>query len=144
MEPETADETYPLIGRVSLPRMITAQFDSILYSKILDSYGQLVLADLEACCFLKSPKAWWSTYASMFILLREAAWITADRYRHARNNYGSKVCRDSQPQSALRRLTQTSCATPYPTSWRTSTRAAISYSRTGIISTANTGPNGPI
>lgn len=91
MKPETRDETYPLFGKVSLPRMIVAQFDSINHTRVLVKYGRLVLHGLEGYIFRNQGRWWWTIYLCVFILLREASFISADRYRHARNNCGAKV-----------------------------------------------------
>ncbi|RDA88880.1 hypothetical protein CP532_5410 [Ophiocordyceps camponoti-leonardi (nom. inval.)] len=90
MKPELKDETYPLFGRVSVPRMIVAQFDSINHTKMLTKYGRWVLQDLEALFFRNQQRWWWTIYLSVFILLHEASFVSEDRYRHARNNHGTK------------------------------------------------------
>ncbi|KAM4064494.1 hypothetical protein HRG_005140 [Hirsutella rhossiliensis] len=90
MKPELKDETYPLFGKVSLPRMIIAQFDSINHTRMLVKYGRLVLQDLESYIFRNQGRWWWTIYLCVFILLREASFISADRYRHARSNCGAK------------------------------------------------------
>lgn len=95
MRPETKDETYPLYGKVSLPRMILAQFDSINTTKLLTKYARRVLTGLEVYMTSSQSRWWWTVYLSVFILLREASFISADRYRHARNNHGAKVRRVS-------------------------------------------------
>ncbi|UKZ58255.1 hypothetical protein TrVGV298_012122 [Trichoderma virens] len=97
MKPETRDDTYPLFKRVSVPRMILAQFDSINYTRILSKYGKFVLGELESLMSRNQPEFFFLVYACLFILLREASWTSADRYRHARNNYGQSV-RYSIPQ----------------------------------------------
>ncbi|KJZ77239.1 hypothetical protein HIM_03560 [Hirsutella minnesotensis 3608] len=101
MKPETKDETYPLYGKVSLPRMIVAQFDSINHNRVLTKYGRRVLQGLENLIFRNQSRWWWTIYLCVFILLREASFISADRYRHARNNCGARVGRHPSPQSAL-------------------------------------------
>ncbi|KID91687.1 tetratricopeptide repeat domain containing protein [Metarhizium guizhouense ARSEF 977] len=90
MKPELKDETYPLFGKVSVPRMILAQFDSINHRKLLQRYGQKVLRDLEAFIFRNQSVLWWPIYLTVFILLHEASKMSADRYRHARNNFGGR------------------------------------------------------
>ncbi|UNI17769.1 hypothetical protein JDV02_004089 [Purpureocillium takamizusanense] len=90
MKPELKDDTYPLYGKVSLPRMILAQFDSINHTKLLSKYGRKVLQDLEQFLFRNNGRWWWTIYLCVFILLHEASFISADRYRHARNNLGAK------------------------------------------------------
>ncbi|PHH83757.1 hypothetical protein CDD83_2932 [Cordyceps sp. RAO-2017] len=97
MKPETKDETYPLYNKVSVPRMIVAQFDSINHTRLLNKYGKEVLKDLENLIFRNDGSCWWTIYLCVFILLREASFISADRYRHARNNHGAKY-RYSIPQ----------------------------------------------
>ncbi|TWU77659.1 hypothetical protein ED733_008160 [Metarhizium rileyi] len=90
MKPEVRDETYPLFGKVSVPRMILAQFDSINHSKLLCKYGHKVLRDLELFIFRNQSLFWWPIYLTVFILLHEASFMSADRYRHARNNFGGR------------------------------------------------------
>ncbi|KAH0493435.1 hypothetical protein TgHK011_000104 [Trichoderma gracile] len=91
MKPETRDDTYPLFGKVSVPRMILAQFDSINHTKLLSKYGKLVLSELESLMSRSQPQHFFLVYACMFMLLREASWISEDRYRHARNNLGRSL-----------------------------------------------------
>ncbi|KAK4082370.1 uncharacterized protein Triagg1_2182 [Trichoderma aggressivum f. europaeum] len=97
MKPETRDETYPLYKRVSVPRMILAQFDSINYSRVLTKHGKFVLSELEALMSRNQPEYFFLVYVCLFVLLREASWTSADRYRHARNNHGQSL-RYSIPQ----------------------------------------------
>ncbi|PHH63196.1 hypothetical protein CDD81_6247 [Ophiocordyceps australis] len=97
MGPELLDQSYPLYNKVSLPRMVTAQFDSIIHKQILSKYGRRVLQDLEVLIFSNKRCYWWSIYVCVFIFLREASFITADRYRHARSNFGTKQLRYTIP-----------------------------------------------
>ncbi|KAK4065550.1 hypothetical protein Trihar35433_7670 [Trichoderma harzianum] len=97
MKPEIRDETYPLFKRVSVPRMILAQFDSINYTRILTKYGKFVLTELESLMSRNQPEYFFLVYVCLFVLLREASWTSADRYRHARNNHGQSL-RYSIPQ----------------------------------------------
>ncbi|PHH67739.1 hypothetical protein CDD80_562 [Ophiocordyceps camponoti-rufipedis] len=90
MKAEFKDETYPLYGKVSLPRMIVAQFDSINHTRILSRYGRFVLQDLESFVFRNQPRWWWTIYLCVFILLSGSSFVSADRYRHARDNHGTK------------------------------------------------------
>lgn len=90
MKPEMRDESYPLFGKVSVPRMILAQFDSI-NTHLLHKYGKKVLSELEGFMSRGSTTMWYTVYLCLFILLREASWLSEDRYRHARNNFGSSV-----------------------------------------------------
>ncbi|PNP47939.1 hypothetical protein TGAMA5MH_00991 [Trichoderma gamsii] len=90
MKPEMRDESYPLFGKVSVPRMILAQFDSI-NTHLLHKYGKKVLSELEGFMSRGSTTMWYTVYLCLFILLREASWLSEDRYRHARNNFGSSL-----------------------------------------------------
>ncbi|KAF4957799.1 hypothetical protein FGADI_2883 [Fusarium gaditjirri] len=93
MLPETEDKSYPLFGKVSVPRMIVAQFDTLNYNEVLERYKEKLLRDID-WLFSQDKNRWWFTiYLVVFILLREASRMTADRYRHARANYGSSVWR---------------------------------------------------
>ncbi|KAF5974546.1 hypothetical protein FBULB1_7770 [Fusarium bulbicola] len=90
MVPETEDKSYPLYGKVSVPRMVVAQFDTLNYNEILERYKEKLLRDID-WLFSQDKNRWWFTiYLVVFILLREASRMTADRYRHARANYGSR------------------------------------------------------
>jgi hypothetical protein len=91
MEPEMDDESYPLYQKVSLPRMVLAQFDSITHSTILKEKGKSVLKGLEDLMTQTSPQFFFTIYACSFILLHEASRMSKDRYRHARENHGKHV-----------------------------------------------------
>ncbi|KAL8377448.1 hypothetical protein RB595_008230 [Gaeumannomyces hyphopodioides] len=77
---------YPLGERISLPRMITAQVDSILSTKFLKPGTTKVTKCLEK--FLRSNDSayWFSLYLSIFIILHEISVATKDRGRYARDN----------------------------------------------------------
>jgi hypothetical protein len=89
MEP-LHDPNYPLDGKVSAPRMVVAQFDSIITERFLRRYSKLVLRGLEELVQQKSESSWWAVYLVMFILCRETSLITEDRRRHARQNLVSR------------------------------------------------------
>ncbi|KAF5543128.1 hypothetical protein FPHYL_11342 [Fusarium phyllophilum] len=91
MLPETEDKSYPLYGKVSVPRMIVAQFDALNYNEILERYKEKLLRDIDWLFSQDKNRWWYTTYLVVFILLREASRMTADRYRHARANYGSSL-----------------------------------------------------
>ncbi|RSL73682.1 hypothetical protein CEP54_000205 [Fusarium duplospermum] len=91
MLPETEDRSYPLLGKVSVPRMIVAQFDTLNYVWVLERYKNKLLRDVD-WLLLQNKSRWWLTlYIIVFILLREASWVSLDRYRHARANFGSTL-----------------------------------------------------
>lgn len=91
MRPETEDKSYPLYGKISAPRMIVAQFDNLVFNAVLEIYKERLLRDID-WLFSQDKNRWWFTiYNIIFILLREVSRMTADRYRHARDNFGPKV-----------------------------------------------------
>ncbi|KAL3607338.1 hypothetical protein FPOAC2_02321 [Fusarium poae] len=90
MRPETQDKSYPLYGKISAPRMIVAQFDNLVYNWVLETFKEKLLRDVD-WLFSQDKNRWWFTmYTVVFILLRESSRMTADRYRHARENFGPK------------------------------------------------------
>ncbi|KAJ4320671.1 hypothetical protein N0V84_005735 [Fusarium piperis] len=91
MLPETEDKSYPLLGKVSVPRMIVAQFDTLNYVWVLERYKNKLLRDIDWLLLQNHPRWWFTLYLILFIVLREASLITLDRYRHARANFGSKL-----------------------------------------------------
>ena len=86
MEPETEDKSYPLFDKVSTPRMIIAQFDSINGLKQLTPLRRELLTHLEGWVSSTRPKYWFTIYLACFILLHEVSQACEDRYRHARAN----------------------------------------------------------
>jgi hypothetical protein len=91
MKAYTKYDSYPLYGKISLPRMIVAQFDSITHSRALQKYSRLVLKELEFFISQNSPDSWWTVYLCLFVLLHEAAYMTRDRYLHARRSFGTEA-----------------------------------------------------
>ncbi|EKJ79201.1 hypothetical protein FPSE_00512, partial [Fusarium pseudograminearum CS3096] len=90
IRPENQDKSYPLYGKISPPRMIVAQFDNLVYNAVLETYKDKVLKDVD-WLFSQDKNRWWFTvYNILFIFLREVSRMTADRYRHARQNFGPK------------------------------------------------------
>lgn len=74
--------------------MIVAQFDNLVYNAVLETYKEKVLKDVD-WLFSQDKNRWWFTvYNILFIFLREVSRMTADRYRHARQNFGPKVIDD--------------------------------------------------
>lgn len=123
MKPETEDETYPMLGKVSLPRMIIAQFDGINCTYLLAKYRKKVLQSLEKLMRQGGGKHWFAVYITLFILLREASWISADRFRHARANCGNKVSLTTD-LSARSKTNLARCDILFPTSSRSCRMAA--------------------
>ncbi|RSM08092.1 hypothetical protein CDV31_008305 [Fusarium ambrosium] len=87
MLPETEDKSYPLLGKVSVPRMIVAQFDTLNYVWVLERYKNKLLRDIDWLLLRNKGRWWFAVYLIVFILLREASWVSLDRYRHARQNF---------------------------------------------------------
>jgi hypothetical protein len=87
MEPEVSDETYPLYGKVSVPRMIIAQIDSFNGTRNLGPLRSSVLKKLEKMLMANGSVQWFTVYVCTFILLHEVAVASRDRYRHARQNF---------------------------------------------------------
>ena len=85
MVPETRPD-YPLGDRISLPRMITAQFDSILTTKFLKPGTTHVTRFLEKSLKQNNPENFFVLYLSIFIILHEISVATKDRGRYARDN----------------------------------------------------------
>jgi len=85
MEP-CRDPTYPLRNKLSLPRMIIAQFDSIQCDVILKRSGPSVLRQLLDFIYDNNPANWFTIYLVIFMLLHEISHSTKDRRRHAQQN----------------------------------------------------------
>ncbi|KAH9996735.1 hypothetical protein F4779DRAFT_631537 [Xylariaceae sp. FL0662B] len=85
MTPET-DPECPYNKTVSVPRMITAQFDSLAYETILAPQRKLVLEGLWKMMGSKDQQYFFTIYLTVFMLLHEVSIISADRLRHARDN----------------------------------------------------------
>ncbi|KAF4968712.1 hypothetical protein FSARC_3929 [Fusarium sarcochroum] len=60
MLPETEDESYPLYGKVSVPRMVVAQFDNLNYNEVLERYKEKLLKDID-WLFGQDKNRWWFT-----------------------------------------------------------------------------------
>ncbi|KAH6889703.1 hypothetical protein B0T10DRAFT_548261 [Thelonectria olida] len=90
MKPDT-DNDNPMGPKVALPRMIVAQFDNVNCAKIIPKYRKRVIGILDILIFQGNPQSWYILFVTLFVILREATWTSADRYRHARHNYGSSI-----------------------------------------------------
>lgn len=86
------DEDYPLGKRISVPRMITAQCDSIMVTKFLRPMSSEVLNEFERFFHTGNPDNWFMLYACTFMLLHEVAFSSQDRRRHAVENWITDVC----------------------------------------------------
>lgn len=90
MELETNDPTYPLQGKISIPRMIIAQFDNLNYTQVLEKYKEKVMKELRYF-MTHSNTQWFVVYLVLFILMQQASSSAADRSRHARANFGTSI-----------------------------------------------------
>ena len=88
----TTDEDAPCYGKISVPRMITAQIDSINAKYITKKLSKLVLAQLETFYRGNNPGLWLTLFLSTFIFLHEVGHSTRDRWRHARQCNHFEVC----------------------------------------------------
>ena len=82
------DPSYPAVlqGRISTPRMIIAQFDSINTQYVLRILSKRILEKLERFMKTKNTNRYLTIFVSCFILLHEISHMTEDRYRHGRAN----------------------------------------------------------
>ncbi|KAK3326209.1 hypothetical protein B0H66DRAFT_470424 [Apodospora peruviana] len=80
---------YSLDGKVAVPRMIVAQFDSIRHERIYKELTASVLKTSEK--YLKSwnKDAWFTVYLATFLLLHQTSCASKDRHRWANENKGS-------------------------------------------------------
>ncbi|TLS25204.1 hypothetical protein PpBr36_07918, partial [Pyricularia pennisetigena] len=85
MEPESRPG-YPLGDRISLPRMVTAQIDSILTTKVIQDQTSKLKKEINDLFKSNNPQYWFTLYVATFILLHEISVATQDRGRYARQN----------------------------------------------------------
>ncbi|KAI2470804.1 hypothetical protein F4781DRAFT_429983 [Annulohypoxylon bovei var. microspora] len=85
MEPVN-NEACPYHGKVFIPRMIPAQFDSLGYEVVLTTLRKPVLEGLWKMMASKNPRDFFVIYLTVFMLLHEVSITSRDRLRHAREN----------------------------------------------------------
>lgn len=107
MKPESGPN-HPLPGRVSVPRMIVAQFDSIRYERIYKKLAPEVLRMLDGFFASRNREAWFTVFLATFLLLHQVACFSKDRYRYTRQNS------DGKPQVRGHPSTQASDGPPPP------------------------------
>ncbi len=88
---------HPLADRVSVPRMVVAQFDSIRYVRLYSKLAPEALRSLEIFLSSSNKDAWFTVFLSTFLLLHLVAGASQDRYRYAQQNFQDTppVCFDS-------------------------------------------------
>ncbi|KAI1454221.1 hypothetical protein F4805DRAFT_461012 [Annulohypoxylon moriforme] len=85
MEP-VSEEGCPYNGKVFIPRMIPAQFDSLGHVVVLTTLRKLVLDGLWKMMASKNPRDFFIIYIAVFMLLHEVSVTSRDRFRRARDN----------------------------------------------------------
>ncbi|AEO63172.1 uncharacterized protein THITE_2108074 [Thermothielavioides terrestris NRRL 8126] len=89
MSPEDGNN-LPLPGRLSVPRMIVAQFDSIrhvhIYKRLAPEVFRVFHNFLTSC----NRHAWFTVFLATFLLLHHVACASQDRYRYAKQNCEGK------------------------------------------------------
>jgi hypothetical protein len=81
------DPDYPLGDKISVPRMITAQCDSIMVTRFLRPLTQDLIPEFEKFFRTGNPDNWFMLYVCTFILLSEVSFSCQDRRRHAQENW---------------------------------------------------------
>ena len=83
-------DDYPLWGRVDVPRMIVAQFDSIRHERIYKHLAPRVLKLYEKLITSSDMQNWFIIYLVTFLFLHQVSCISFDRYRRVRDNSGGR------------------------------------------------------
>ncbi|KAI1499551.1 hypothetical protein F5X99DRAFT_273021 [Biscogniauxia marginata] len=76
---------YPYRGKVSVPRMVTAQFDSFGYSYVLAPLRKRVLENLWRMIASKNQQHFFAIYLTVFMMLHEVSVTSRDRKRRAQH-----------------------------------------------------------
>lgn len=84
------EEDYPLYGRVDVPRMIVAQFDSIRHERIYKHLAPKVLKLYEQLITSSDMRNWFTIYLVTFLFLHQVSCISFDRCRRVRDNSGGR------------------------------------------------------
>ncbi|KAI5917058.1 hypothetical protein F4810DRAFT_94259 [Camillea tinctor] len=82
---------YPYKGKVSVPRMVSAQFDSFGYSYVLAPLRKQVLEGLWKMIASKNQNHFFTIYLTVFMMLHEVSVVSRDRRRRAQHH--RKNCR---------------------------------------------------
>lgn len=98
MNGKVDDQSYPLYGRVSTPRMIVAQNDSIYGGEVIPPLRKRVLKHLDNHLKANKPRNWFTLYLVTFLFLHSASMTSADRRRHGKEN-GAPVRMGEAPTS---------------------------------------------
>jgi hypothetical protein len=90
MKPDILDETHPEHGKIPLPPVLGAQLDLILIHHIQSKLRRELLDKLQKLILKNKAETWFVAYLVTFILLHNAALITAHDASYARK-HGMKV-----------------------------------------------------
>lgn len=91
MEPEERDTSYPLFGKISIPRMLVGQLRNVNIINVLGPLSKTLFRALEDMFMSAKPGNYVTVYVTVFILLHEVAVKTANEYDRARSQ-GFPVC----------------------------------------------------
>lgn len=91
MPPDILGETQPLLGKVPVPPVMSAQINLILIQQIKAQLHAKVLNLLQNAIVANKPSTWFTIYLCIFILLHNFAMLTKYDTGYARE-YGLKVC----------------------------------------------------
>lgn len=85
MAPNSEPEC-PYYGKINIPRMIPAQFDSLGHEVVLAPLRKQVLEGLWKMMSSKNPHHFFTIYLTVFMMLHEVSVTSADRRRRAKEN----------------------------------------------------------
>ncbi|KAG6051297.1 hypothetical protein E4U39_001539 [Claviceps sp. Clav50 group G5] len=86
MADDILDETHPNPGRIPVPPVLGAQLDLVMIHQIQVRLRHEVLDKLQKMILKNKPDTWFVTYLVMFLLLHNAALITAHDASYARKH----------------------------------------------------------
>ncbi|KAG5964429.1 hypothetical protein E4U57_005315 [Claviceps arundinis] len=86
MADDILDETHPNPGRIPVPPVLGAQLDLVMIHQIQVRLRHEVLDKLQKMVLKNKPDTWFVTYLVLFLLLHNAALITAHDASYARKH----------------------------------------------------------
>ncbi|KAG5938453.1 hypothetical protein E4U59_003767 [Claviceps monticola] len=86
MADDILDETHPNPGRIPVPPVLGAQLDLVMIHQIQARLRHEVLDKLQKMILKNKPNTWFVTYLVLFLLLHNAALITAHDASYARKH----------------------------------------------------------
>ena len=85
------DPESKYFGRVPMPKIMTAQFECIEYTKFLRPWSKAVLKQLNDLVLAKKREYWFTIYLALFVLLHSCSMVTRRDAETARK-WGMRVC----------------------------------------------------